>query len=143
VAGGSIGNLRPPTTYLEWNVATPSTRPEVLRDAVEAIHEFALPYFARFADVDALMEELIQVDISGFWIRDTLELLLCFRGKDAASEAATAFLNRRGDLVREYQTVLARFQAGGLPKHGPAGYAQMVAWAVVAYELSVAQGPPN
>jgi hypothetical protein len=140
VAGGLLGNLREPTTYLEWDLADPKTRLAVIDDAAKAIHDLAIPYFARFANVGEISHEMIHHDLPGTWIRDVLDFLLCFREREDAEAAATNFLKRRPGLIPEYEAVIARFKANGLPKHGPSGYSQMIAWAAIAYNLRVRPG---
>lgn len=140
VAGAMLGNLAEPPKYFQWDLAAMNEREAIIDDAVQAIRDLALPYFARFERIESISEEMIQRDIPGTWIRDVLEFLLCFRDRPRAEAAATNFLQRHAGLIPEYRAVLNRFETQGLPNHGPAGYSQMIAWAVVAYGLTVDVG---
>jgi hypothetical protein len=127
VAGGQIGNLREPHDWLNWELADPSTRPAVIGEVVQLIREVALPYFARFEDVDTLVSYLTANDLPSMDIEHAIEFLLCFGDMASARAAAERFLAARPDLRENYQRALSRY-AGGSEEH-PSGYASKLAFA--------------
>lgn len=128
VAGGQIGNLQPLARWLEWNLADPSRRDEVISEAIEAVRELALPYFARFENADELIPYLIDHDLPSMDLSRVIDFLLCFADEDSARRASVRFLERRPDLQADYQSERLRLAKEG-PHRRPSGYAQTLAYA--------------
>ena len=128
VAGGQIGNLQPEARWLEWELADASGRDEVMSEAIETIHELALPYFARFEKVDELIPYLIDHDLPSMDLSGVIDFLLCFADEDLARQAAVRFLERRLDLVGDYHSARVRLAEQG-PGRKPSGYAETLAYA--------------
>ena len=135
VTGGQIGNLQADHCWLDWNLAEPPKRDEVIRDAITAIEELALPYFARFEDLPPLFELLVKEDLPAMTIDRVVEFLKCFADPGTARLAAASFLKRRPDLVRAYQREFERYAERGLASEHPSGYAQQLAFASHAFQF--------
>ncbi|MBW8907454.1 MAG: DUF4304 domain-containing protein [Mesorhizobium sp.] len=138
IAGGQIGNLVDPQAWLEWNLAGPGSRVEIVTDAVSACHEIILPYFDRFSDLDAMARSLIERDVPSFGIQTAIPFLLCYFGKDLAEEAGRNFLVRRPDLLATFGAAREMFGRDGLPRLHPNGYAVFLAAIATAEDLNFA-----
>jgi hypothetical protein len=129
VAGGQIHNLTDETIASDWNLADPTTRDETIANVVSTIESVALPYFARFDDVAALIDSLVNRDIPSMTIDRVIEFLICFADVETARTAAVNFLQRRPDLVRSYTRDYGRYAERGLDWSHPSGYAKQLAFA--------------
>jgi hypothetical protein len=138
IAGGQIGNLVDPQAWLEWNLADPGSRVEIVTDAVSACHEIILPYFDRFSDLDAVARSLIEGVVPSFGIEGAIPFLLCYFGKDLAEEAGRNFLIRRPDLLAAFGAAREMFGRDGLPHLRPNGYAAFLAAIATAESLNFA-----
>jgi hypothetical protein len=121
VAGGQIGNLQTDHCWLEWELADAGKRDEVIRDAISAIEELAIPYFAKFEDLPSLFRLLVNEDVPAMEIGSVVEFLMCFADQPTARRAAASFLERREDLVPTYQRDFKRFAERGLDSGVPIG----------------------
>ncbi len=135
VAGGQIGNLQADHCWLDWNLAEPLKRDEVIRDAIAGIEELAVPYFARFEDLPSLFERLVTEDLPAMTIDRVVEFLMCFADPKTARLATASFLRRRPDLVRAYRRDFERYAERGLDSKHPSGYAPQLAFASHAFKL--------
>ncbi len=135
VAGGQIGNLQANHCWLDWDLAEPITRDEVIRDAIKAIEELAFPYFAKFEDLPPLFERLVEEELPAMTVDLVVEFLMCFADPSTARLAAANFLKRRPDLVRAYQRDFERYGERGLDSEHPSGYAQQLAFASHAFKF--------
>lgn len=135
VSSGQLGYLGAEHLYLEWDLADPATRPAVVQGAIDAIREFAFPWFAQFEDVPALCRQLIDRDVPMFDVVCAINFLMCFAGRDAATAAGRSFLVRRPDLVETYkQELRLRRDLGPLRIRG-VGYARELAIVSRFFEL--------
>ena len=136
VAGGQLGNLQADHCWLEWDLADPQKRDGVIRDAIEAIEELALPYFATFESLPSLFELLQKGDFPAMDIDRVVEFLMCFSDKSTARSAAANSLTRRPDLVRAYQDEYQRYAERGLgSEHLSSGHAKELAFASHAFHF--------
>jgi hypothetical protein len=133
VAGGQIGNLVEKNRWRDWDLADPRTRPQVIQEAIAAIDEVALPYFAWFDKPDAMIERVQNEDVPSMMIDRVVEFLMCFAAPEAARRAASNFLIRRPDLVADYQRDFGRYAERGLEYRHPSGYAMQLAFASHLY----------
>lgn len=138
VAGGQIGNLVRPQGWRNWNLVGP-TRAAVIADATSAVHSIALPYFARFADVPSLCEQLQREEIPAMDTARAIEFLLCFADRTAANAALCTFFRARPDLHPDFHIHLQAFRQSGLPKVCRTGFAYELAFVTLAYGLT----PPD
>ncbi len=135
VAGGQIGNLQVKPCWLQWELADPDKRDEVIRDAIRAIEELAFPYFAKFEDLPALSERLVLEGLPAMSALRVIEFLICFDYPSKAHEAASRLLSSRPDLVQAYQLSYARYAERKLSLERPAGDAEQLAFASHAFKF--------
>jgi hypothetical protein len=135
VAGGQLGNLQKNHCWLDWDLADAIKRDEVIRDAIRAIEELALPYFAKFEDLPSLFKLLVNEDFPAMDIDRVVEFLMAFADQSTARLAAASFLKRRPDLVGAYRRDFERYAESGLDSQYPSGYAQKLAFASHAFEF--------
>ena len=135
VAGGQIGNLVSPHSWMEWNLGPLADRERQIADAVATIRRIAFPYFARFEDVPGLAARLATEAIPSFDPDDALDFLMCFATPSDAARAARGVLRRFPEARQEYPAALARFRDEGLPAHELTGYADILAAATVLFGL--------
>lgn len=135
VAGGQIGNLQTNHCWLDWDLADPIRRDEVIRDAIHVIEELAFPYFARFENLTSLFSFLVREDLPAMTIERAIEFLMCFADQSTARTAAANFLRRRPDLIRAYRRDFERYTERAISQFAPSGYAQQLAFASVAFGL--------
>ncbi len=135
VAGGQIGNLSVPTTWLAWNLALTDRRDQQIADAVATLKRLAYPYFALFEDRPALRRRLAGEDIPAVHPGNLLDWLMSDGRPAEALQAARGFYQRLPDMPRLYPAALARFRAEGLPVYQVTAYAETLAAATVLYEF--------
>lgn len=135
VAGGQLGNLQENHCWLDWDLADATKRDEVIRDAIRAIEELALPYFAKFEDLPSLFKLLVNEDFPAMDIDRVVEFLMAFADQSTARLAAASFLKRRQDLVGAYRRDFERYSESGLDSQHPSGYAQKLAFASHAFRF--------
>ncbi len=128
VAGGNIGRLRNPSKYIEWDLADPRKRADVIEDVIESIKSLALPYFSRFEDIGRVVPFLIDHDLPAMDIDNVLEFLLCFADVNAARRAANRFLRERPDLLDDFHRAVRKFRTAG-PGREPDENAEYLAYA--------------
>lgn len=92
VAGGQIGNLRKQFSWMEWEVAKPELRGERIQNAIGAIRNIALPYFAAFEDVPRLCERLEREEVPSVSIEDRIDFLACYATAQAVRNALKQFV---------------------------------------------------
>ena len=134
VAGGQIGNLQSPHSWLAWDLADPSTRGATIADAVATIEQLALPYFAHFGDLGSLIPLLVEQSLPSMEIDHVIAFLMCFADKKTARLAAVKFLQRRPDLVANYLKAMEQFPSRETDRP-PSGYAQQLAFASIVLEF--------
>lgn len=115
VAGGQIGNLRNKTGWLEWNLADPNRREQLISDAIRQIREITFPYFRVFENVSAACEALIAEDFPALRVVDLIDFLQCFGSCSQARAGACNFLARHPDQEDAYARALEQFSAKGAP----------------------------
>jgi hypothetical protein len=135
VAGGQVGNLVEPSSWMEWNLASESQRADEIADAVATIRELAYPYFALFGDLRAVRARLIAEDVPSMWLASALDFLMCFGSKaEVLALARRVFLEK--DQIRDrYRASLARYQSLGLPRHMLTAYGEVLAAATLVFDL--------
>lgn len=114
---------------MEWELAEPSTRDEAIRDAIEAIEQIAIPYFAKFENLPSLFQLLTGQEVEEMMINRIVEFLMCFADQPTARLAAANFLKRRPDLVQAYEQSYRSYAENGLSADRPSGYAEKLAFA--------------
>ena len=135
IAGGQIGNLQVNHCWLDWELVDVTNRDELVRDAIGAIEELALPYFAKFEDLPSLFKLLVNEDLPAMSIDRVVEFLMRFADQSTARLAASSFLKRRPDLIGAFRRDFERYAASGLDSQHPSGYAQQLAFASYAFKF--------
>jgi hypothetical protein len=143
VAGGQIGNLVSPHSWMEWNLGPPADRERQIADAVATIRRIALPYFTRFEDVPGLVARLATEAVPSFDLDDTLDFLMCFGDPADAARAARGVLRRFPEARQEYPAALARIRDEGAPDHGLTTYGEILAAATVLFGLPDLAADPD
>jgi hypothetical protein len=137
LAGGQIGNLLAKPSWYEWNLASPSEREIVIKDAISTIDEKALPYFSDFKDVDALAYKLEVGEIPSLDVGNAIEFLLCPDKKTSALMHAHWFLNAHSNILPEYLKLRDEYKEMGIPKVQKSSWANSLAHVTVVYDLSL------
>jgi hypothetical protein len=135
IAGGQLGNIQTDHSWLEWDLAKPSARDQMVADAIQAIEDMAFPYFARFEDLPALFQLLVQEDLPAMPIDQVIEFLMCFADHPTAQSVAASFLGRRPDLIEEYRESYRRFDRVGLPSIRSSRFVEALAFASHAFQF--------
>ncbi len=135
IAGGQIGNLQVKPCWLDWELADPHNRDETIRDAIKAIDELALPWFARFEELPSLFEYLLDRELPGMAIERAVEFLMCFADQTKARLAAANYLKRRPDLAEDYQREFKHYAKGGLKWDHPSGYPKLFGFMSHAFKF--------
>jgi hypothetical protein len=143
VAGGQIGNLREPTGWVDWDLASEAARPDTVDDICEAIREIAIPYFDAFQDVAALHGLLLRADLPALDPKDAAELLLCYLGPTHASAYLRACLARHQDLWPAFREALVSIRAGQDLRNQYTRFAVQAAYLVTHYGLDGGPADPE
>jgi hypothetical protein len=123
-------------TYVAWNLADAEQRPAVIADAISFIRSVALPYFARFEDMERLISDLEAADVPALEIGDAAELALCFSGEASANKILARFVRERPSLAGAIFEAEKKIREEGFKKHYLTAYADQVAFLRSAYRLS-------
>lgn len=137
VAGGQIGNLRPRSSWMQWNLANQKKRQAVIDDAVKSIRQIVFPVFELFEKPDELPPLLIESDLPAMHIGHVLEYLLCFHDSQAAEAAAGGFLDRHPKLEKDFHRHYSKYENEGLPLSRPAAYAPCIAYIALKHGLRI------
>lgn len=127
IAGGMVHLLLPENiAMLQWDLANPKTRSDVINDVVTLIRKQVLPYFALFSTPAQLVAQLTRESLPACDIRHSVEFALCFGDKDSAQKVLSRFIRERSDLLPQIENV----QRNGLrhPTLGPSNYAEAVVY---------------
>jgi len=135
VAGGQIGNLVKPESWMEWNLASVKERKDEIADAVTAIRELAYPYFARFSDVGAVRARLVAEDVPSMWLASALDFLMCFGSRDEVLALARRVFLEKEQIRERYRTSLAQYQTLGVPPYLLAAHGDVLAAATLVFGL--------
>jgi hypothetical protein len=135
IATAQLGNLREPSTLLDWNLSAASHRTARVAEIVEAIHEIAVPYFAEFEDELSLVERLMK---GGFLRCEGLapvEWLLATNRREAAEEHGVAVLSRYSWARRGFDDKMRQYVRSGLDPLSDLEQDLGLAHAAIAYGL--------
>jgi hypothetical protein len=109
IGGAQIGNLQENSTWLEWNVAIPETRNMVIKDIIDNINHFALPFFDKFSDIESIKEIFVK-EGEHYSINRESFLLYFFTKKDLET-SLIRFLSKR-DMWSKYEDSLKKISNG-------------------------------
>lgn len=127
IAGGMVHRLLPDNvTMVEWDLANPETRAEVIAEVISLIRKHVLPYFALFSKPAELVMQLTKETLPAFDIRHSVEFALCFGDKTSAQKILARFLRDRPDLLPQIESV--RHEGLKHPEHGPSNFAETVVY---------------
>jgi hypothetical protein len=114
-AGGQIGNLRAPRTWMEWDLADPASRAVTVRDLISAIRQIVLPFFGKFSDPGSVMEVLSEEKelLPPTW---AIEFAQAHFGYESANLAAKMILAKEAGLVEPVRTAIELYRKEGLPQ---------------------------
>lgn len=140
VAGGMVHLLEEKHAMVEWELADANRRPDTVDDAIAFIRSVILPYLSFFENPSDLVAKLEREAVNAFHIADQIELALCFAGSNAAQRILDRFISERTDLSDSIRRAYDRLARDGFPDYAPSGYADVVAWARLAYGLKASRG---
>ncbi len=103
LGGGQIGNLQEKKTWLEWNVASPEKRDEIVDDIIDNINKLALPFFDKFCELEKV-KNIFLSEGEHYGIR-RITFLLYFFTKQDLEKSIGAFLTKR-NFWDKYEKVL-------------------------------------
>lgn len=135
VAGGQIGNLVKPESWMEWNLASAKQRDHEIADAAATIRELAYPYFALFGDVAIVRERLVAGDLPSMWPASALDFLMCYGSRDEALAFARRIFLEQEQVRERYRQSLAEYQLRGLPPYQLAAHGDVLAAATLLFGL--------
>ncbi|HEY2808123.1 MAG TPA: DUF4304 domain-containing protein [Steroidobacteraceae bacterium] len=135
VAGGQIGNLRKPESWIRWNLASEEERDEEIADAVAAIHELAYPYFELFKDIAAVRARLVAEDIPSMGLASALDFMMCFGSGDEVLAFAARVFRENVQVQERYHAALVQYQSEGVPRHVSGPYGDVLAAATLMFGL--------
>lgn len=140
VAGGQIGNLIKPASWLEWNVARSEFREHKIQTAVDAVRNIALPYFSAFEDVPQLCKRLASEAIPCMDIQNRLDFLACYSNANAVHAAARQFVMEDEIVVADIVRTVQALRQGETPDWKTLSFRSIViAKAIVVFTLDVGQ----
>lgn len=112
LAGGQIGNLTVPYSWLVWNIADDTNRSEAIGQIVSSIWKLALPYFDAFLNPASLARSLTKQDLPSLEPADATELMLFEFGKRTANEYLGTWLLRNESSREKLDRHLAMARRG-------------------------------
>lgn len=133
-----LGYLLQPPRYLQWNLADPAERPEIIKDVVSILDAGILPYFDQFADPRRLAHLVAERDIPRLPGLLAAAFLLFAVGADAASEAIRGLLKRHEAYRGPFTQAVAEFRHLGVPSTPQADGIRCLAALTVAFDLPAA-----
>jgi hypothetical protein len=139
VAGGQIGNLNKPYSWMRWDVVDPSTRGKVVADAVDTIRRLAIPFFAAFENPGQMVTRL-QNDPHVLWMMPSqvFDYLACHSGPEAVRNAVAQFLKQNPHLEESFELKIKNFRKEDLPAVFAVGnYVDDLVASLVAYASGV------
>ena len=116
VTGGQIGNLRSPAMWVEFNLANPYTRTEVITEARRLIDTVALSYFDLFKNPADVVARLLDGSMPWTWEASALEYVCCFGSMEQALQLLNRFINESPSRAAEYRDALLRYRSDGTPE---------------------------
>jgi hypothetical protein len=116
VTGDQIGNLQSPAKWVEFNLANPYTRNEVIAEALRLIGGVALPYFKLFQNSTEVIARLLDGSMPWTWEASALEYVCCFGKTDDAKQLLERFVNESPGRAAEFREVLRRYRSDGTPE---------------------------
>ena len=114
-AGGQIGNLRAPRTWMEWDFADPASRAATVRDLISAIREIVLPFFGKFRDPGSVIEASSEEE-ELFASTAAIEFAQAHFGGESANLVAKTMLTKEPGLVEAVRTAIELYRREGLPR---------------------------
>jgi hypothetical protein len=114
-AGGQIGNLRAPRTWMEWDFADPTSREATVRDLISAIRQIILPFFARFSDPGSVMEEFDEDEelLAPTW---AIEFAHAHFGHEGADRVARMILAKQPGMIEPFLEAVELYRREGIPR---------------------------
>ncbi len=113
-AGGQIGHLRLPRTWMEWDFADRATRASSLHDLITAIRQIVLPFFAMFKDPDAAIRIFEATELlAPTW---AIEYAQAHRGRDAANRVIRSVLAKDPRMIEPFLAAVDLYRKEGIPQ---------------------------
>lgn len=135
LAGGQIGNLVEPFSWIQWNLADPVNRGREEFNATKRIRELVLPYFSRFRDTQSILGLLQNGEPPAMSLHNMFDFAACFSSLGAARAVACRFLARRPAIWDRYKARLRHYQQVALPDQVAPGWADELAIISLRYGL--------
>jgi hypothetical protein len=135
VAGGMVHLLNRRHAMIEWELADASRREATIEDAINFVRTEIFPYFHKFSDPSALIEELCTRDVNAFGLASSVEFALCFGSREQANRILGRIVAQRQDLRDQIEQSTQTFRRDGFPEFFATSYPDQVAWVRTAYDL--------
>jgi hypothetical protein len=116
VTGGQIGNLQVKPKWIQFNLANPRRRAEVIGDAIGLIRRVALPYLDRFAEPVRVIDGLLDGTMPWMWEPGALEYTSCFGTLQQAHDLLWHYLRMRPNQIEEYRRFISEYRENGIPE---------------------------
>jgi hypothetical protein len=120
-------------TWIEWDLAEPSTRDAVISDAIAFTNAVILPFFQQFEQPESVVESLAGGEISSAFDASIVEFALCFSGSEKAQDLLHSFVGARRIPLPDIESALTRQDVSATAR--PVKYAEQVAWLKSSYGL--------
>lgn len=115
IVGAQIGNLASPPAWMEWDFADKASRQSQVDDAVAAIRQIILPFFAMFEDPARSVSILIHHPL--LCQESLLEYAMSNINQEAAETAGRSFLRNNPEIQKRFERAFAEFTERGVPRY--------------------------
>jgi hypothetical protein len=112
-AGGQIGNLRRPSSWMEWDFADPAQREDTMEDLVLAIREIIFPFFAASSEPISALRSALEAEPAAL-VR-TVEFAQAHFGKDEAERVVSHFLAKWPGMRESFFSAAEVYRRDGVP----------------------------
>jgi hypothetical protein len=140
LAGGQIGNLVEPPSWMEWNLADASMRGEEIENVISTIRMILFPFFQLFDRKEDPLSLSRNSNLLGIQPADILDLLMCYGSRTDTANAAQNMLEKLPSALVRYPSALAQFREEGLPPYTLTNYGEVLAAATILFDLHFKTG---
>jgi hypothetical protein len=137
-AGGQIGNLRQPHSWMEWDFADPADRAATVADLLGAIRQIILPFFEQYRDASSALDAIVQDDGVSLWLSPAIEFAHLHFGREGAERVGRAFLAKHPSIREPFLELADTYRRDGIPDARRGGWASELAAMAVFLQLDLA-----
>jgi len=116
VTGGLIGNLQDKPKWIQFNLANPRRRDQVIGDVIDLIRTVVLPYMGHFSDPQQVVRGLLEGTLPWDWEPSALEYIACFGTLQQCQDLLARYLQTRSEQMEEYRERIREYRENGVPE---------------------------